>query len=120
MTKIKELRKARRMSQAELAEMLHITQTSVSQWETGKTEPSFDTLVKMSEIFGVTIDYILGSDEKSEAKKAPAEADAEEVGKLTFLEKMVLACYRQLPEADRVDILNEMIQRGADSEKGEE
>lgn len=116
MLRIKQLRQSKNMSQGDLADLLGITQTAISQWECGRTFPSTEMLTRLAEIFGVSTDYIIGEDEK----KAPAEADAEEVGKLTFLEKMVLACYRQLPEADRVDILNEMIQRGADSEKDEE
>ena len=42
MNRIREVRKAKKLSQTELAEMLHVHQTAVSQWENGKTEPDVD------------------------------------------------------------------------------
>lgn len=122
MLRVKALRKEARMSQAELAEKLHITQTSVSQWETGKSEPSIDVLTQMSEIFNVPVGYILGrenlnGDRSLQKEKAPAEADAEDLGKLTFLERLALTCFRHLPEEDRAEILKEMIERGSNIEK---
>ncbi len=122
MLRVKALRKEARMSQAELAEKLHITQTSVSQWETGKSEPSIDVLTQMSEIFNVPVGYILGREDLNgernlQKEKAPAEADAEDLGKLTFLERLALTCFRHLPEEDRAEILKEMIERGANVEK---
>ena len=122
MLRVKALRKEARMSQAELAEKLHITQTSVSQWETGKSEPSIDVLTQMSEIFNVPVGYILGredlnGDRNLQKEKAPAEADAEDLGKLTFLERLALTCFRHLPEEDRAEILKEMIERGSSVEK---
>lgn len=125
MLRVKALRKEARMSQAELAEKLHITQTSVSQWETGKSEPSIDVLTQMSEIFSVPVGYILGredlnGDRSLQKEKAPAEADAEDLGKLTFLERLALTCFRHLPEEDRAEILKEMIERGANVEKDDE
>ena len=125
MLRVKALRKEARMSQAELAEKLHITQTSVSQWETGKSEPSIDVLTQMSEIFNVPVGYILGredlnGDRSLQKEKAPAEADAEDLGKLTFLERLALTCFRHLPEEDRAEILKEMIERGSNVEKEDE
>nr|DAQ95942.1 MAG TPA: helix-turn-helix domain protein [Caudoviricetes sp.] len=122
MLRVKALRKEARMSQAELAEKLHITQTSVSQWETGKSEPSIDVLTQMSEIFNVPVGYILGREDLNgernlQKEKAPAEADAEDLGKLTFLERLALTCFRHLPEEDRAEILKEMIERGSNIEK---
>jgi transcriptional regulator with XRE-family HTH domain len=40
--------------------MLNIAQNTLSYWEGGKTEPNGDALIKLSEIFGVTTDYLLG------------------------------------------------------------
>lgn len=60
MTSIKELRKQKHVSQAELARELGIHQTAVSQWENGRTMPDTDSLNKLSEYFGVSIDRLLG------------------------------------------------------------
>ena len=48
-----------------LAKILFVNQTAVSQWERGITIPAPQTLIKLSKIYGVSIDYILGtSDER--------------------------------------------------------
>ena len=65
MNRIREVRKAKKLSQTELAEMLHVHQTAVSQWENGKTEPDMDNLCRIADIFGVTVDYLLGVDTQS-------------------------------------------------------
>ena len=59
MNNIKQLRKKHGMKQIELCRLLNIAQGTLSGWETGNFEPDVSALVKMSEIFGETIDYIL-------------------------------------------------------------
>ncbi len=59
---LKELRKEKKLSQAEFAKEFNIGQTTVSGWETGYREPDLDTLIKLSKYFGVTTDYLLGID----------------------------------------------------------
>ena len=60
MNRIHELRKARRMSQAKLAQMLHVHQTAVSSWESGATSPNPETEKALADVFGVTIEYLRG------------------------------------------------------------
>ncbi len=61
--RIKNHRKEHGLSQEKLAAMMYVTRQSVSQWETDKTMPSVDLLMRLSEIFGVTVDNLLGKDE---------------------------------------------------------
>lgn len=61
MNRIKSLRISCEMKQSELAKQLNVRQNTVSNWETGRSEPDFATLQKIAEIFGTTIDYILGN-----------------------------------------------------------
>lgn len=61
---IKELRLNRNMSQVELAKKLFVSKQSVSNWENENIMPSVEMLIKISEIFGVTTDYLLGLSEK--------------------------------------------------------
>ena len=56
LTMLKTLRKKTRITQKELAEALHISQTSVSKYERGESEPDLEMIIKMSDFFGVTID----------------------------------------------------------------
>lgn len=60
MNRIKQLRTGLEMKQSDLARQLSVGQNTISNWETGKTEPDTASLQKMSAIFSVSIDYILG------------------------------------------------------------
>ena len=57
---IRELRKEKKMSQTELAKLLFTSQDTVSLWELNKSLPDVLSLIKMTQIFKVTSDYILG------------------------------------------------------------
>lgn len=61
MNRIKELRAMHEMKQSDLAMRLKVKQNTISNWENNRTEPDAESLHKISEIFGVSIDYILGS-----------------------------------------------------------
>ena len=61
MNRVKNLRKEKGISQQELAQMLYVNQTAVSQWERGVTNPSTDTVIALANIFGVSVDYLLGN-----------------------------------------------------------
>ena len=60
--KIKELREAAGMTQADLADRLQVSVPTVSRWESGVIRPSVGNLIELAEIFGVTTDAILGRD----------------------------------------------------------
>lgn len=64
MNRIKQLRTSHRMKQSDLAHRLCVKPNTISYWENGKYEPSFDMLQKMADVFDVSIDYLLGRDEK--------------------------------------------------------
>lgn len=53
------LRKSRQLTQAELAEILQYSDKSVSKWETGETLPSIETLVNISDFYGIPVDDLL-------------------------------------------------------------
>jgi len=59
MNRIKELRRARGYSQSRLADILNVNQTAVSQWERGVTTPGLSLILKMSELFDVSVDYLM-------------------------------------------------------------
>ena len=60
MNRIKDLREDRDLRQIDVAEAVGIDQRSLSNYETGKTNPDSDTIVKLASFFGVTCDYLLG------------------------------------------------------------
>ena len=55
-----ELRKERKISQRKMAENLNISQPSYIRYEHGTAEPSLENLVKISKLFDVPTDYLLG------------------------------------------------------------
>jgi Predicted transcriptional regulators len=62
---LREIRKRRGLSQQKVALDLHITREALSYYETGKREPSFDLLNRMSAYFHVSIDYLINGKEYS-------------------------------------------------------
>lgn len=74
-TKFLEQRKLHKYSQQQLANMLFVNQTAVSQWDRGVTIPSPPTLLKLSEIYGVSTDYLLGKETKKEPTPETGEGD---------------------------------------------
>ena len=60
MNRIKQLRKEKNITQIRLSIELEVSQETISAYEKGKYFPSASTLIKLRDIFGVSIDYILG------------------------------------------------------------
>ena len=58
---LKELRENKKLSQKQLAADLHISQSTVGMWESGKREPNFEMLTKLAEYFNVSTDYLIGN-----------------------------------------------------------
>jgi DNA-binding XRE family transcriptional regulator len=62
------------MSQEELADKLFISRQAVSKWESGQCVPDIDNIVRLSEIFGVSCDYLLKSEESTGCVTPEAES----------------------------------------------
>lgn len=67
--KIKKLRKEKDMTQEQLAEYMGVSPQAVSRWETGATCPDIFALPALAELFGITVDGLLGVDEKEKQKE---------------------------------------------------
>lgn len=61
MNRIKLLRNMLGMKQSDFAKRLNVGQATISNWENNRYEPDQDSLIKMSQLFNVSIDYILGN-----------------------------------------------------------
>lgn len=62
--RLRELREVRNWSQTDLANRLKITRAAVNAWEMEVSNPSIAILIRLSDIFNVTTDYILGLNKK--------------------------------------------------------
>lgn len=72
--KISVLRKQNGWSQDDLAEKLSVSRQSVSKWESAQSVPDIQRIIQLSEIFGVTTDYLLKDDEPSTTAQAEEES----------------------------------------------
>ena len=61
---IKFYRKKKGYTQIDLAKKLHVKQYNISDYEIGRVEPSISTLIKMAEVFDITLDTLVGKKQK--------------------------------------------------------
>lgn len=90
MLRLKDLRIKRKISQQKLAIDLNLTQAAISKYELGLSEPDIAMLIKISDYFHVTVDYLVGN---AELPKAFED--------ITKTEETVLEKYRKLDRYDR-------------------
>lgn len=93
MNRIKQLRKEKNITQIRLSIELEVSQETVSAYEKGKYFPSASMLIKLREIFGVSIDYILGLSDNRYDPLAASDLAEEEL--------YIIHLYRQLDRAQR-------------------
>lgn len=70
---IYRLRTEKNMSQGDLADALNVSRQSISKWETDSSVPELDKLIKLSEVFGVTLDELV-LDKPGKAPEQPTPA----------------------------------------------
>ena len=59
-TKIRDLREDRDLNQTQVVEMLGMSQTGYSKYETGENDVPTEVLIKLADFYGVSIDFLLG------------------------------------------------------------
>ena len=86
--KLTTLRKKAGMSQEELAERIDVSRQAISRWELGSTLPDAPNLLKLSDLFSVSIDYLLrdGGEEEQAApeKESPQKAAGKDTKRRQF------------------------------------
>ena len=65
--KLKKLRLSNNLTQSQLAEILETTKQAISAYESGKIAPSLNSLIKLSENFNISLDYLV-FDNESQSK----------------------------------------------------
>ncbi|GHU60653.1 hypothetical protein AGMMS49975_29720 [Clostridia bacterium] len=97
--RIQQLRKAQNFTQKQVAEAVNVQTNSLQQFEYGKLKPSLDTLIKIADFFGVSLDYLAGRADNDNTIKI------EKTGSLTQEEKRLLEDYRKLGKINQVRVL---------------
>ncbi len=92
MKRIAELRKEKHLNQTGLGLKLNVSQKMISAYESGAHQPSIDTLIRMSEIFNVSVDYMIeNSDIRMKAERLVKDG-------LTANEAELLELFNELDE----------------------
>ena len=95
MTRLYDLREERNMKQKELADMLNIKPSAISKYEKGVSQPGIPTIIKIADIFHVSVDYLLGLS----SVKNPYSSD-----KFTPKEAEIITKYRKLTKENQIRI----------------
>ncbi len=85
MNALRQLRKSKGVSQAEVSEAIGVSQVAYGRYETGLREPSFNMLTKLADYFGVSVDEILGRDTAAPKRKTAAAPVPDFLSKETVL-----------------------------------
>ena len=96
MERLKELRKELKKTQKDVAAFLNITQSCYQNYEAGDTEPSIDNLIKLADLFSVSLDYLCG------------RQFSNEVGFLTKEQREFVKAYLQLNEYDQAFVYGQV------------
>ncbi len=104
MLNLKELRKKRKLTQADLAEVIGVSQVTMGRYETGEREMPYETLFQLADYFGVTIDEILG---RPPMKVVPLEGDPPE--QMEGYHHIVFEPDEQLDENDMVPLIRKIL-----------
>ena len=99
MNRIKELRKEKGWMQEDLGKLLGVQKSAVSKYENGKIPLTGETLIKLSEIFEVTTDYLLGQSD------SPSLTQAEET-ELNEIDYALFGEVKELTEQNKRELLN--------------
>lgn len=107
---LRTLREEKDLKQSDLASMLNISSSAYGFYERGKREPSLDSLIKLSEFFDVSIDYLLGLASESNPKNVSNIPNTPSLSQLLSDEDIeVLEYYHKLEKVDRQWIIGQMI-----------
>ena len=106
--KLKKLRDGRGLSQQELADRLETARSVISTYETGVSMPTYGKLIKLSRIFDVSTDYLLGVDTPDEGNGGQLQYLQRGLGKLNpeqldRAEKVLKAVFDDIFEDDEDD-----------------
>lgn len=80
-SRLKEMRKNKKLSQIQLAKLLNSAQSTVSGWESGEREPDFNMVVDIAALLDTSVDYLLGNTDnpsppsKKEQKKETSQKE---------------------------------------------
>ena len=91
--RLRELRKSKDLTQAQVADGINCTPAAYNRYETGERQPPIDALTKLADYFGVSLDYLVG--------RAPIRDSALSNYEIEFIKKL-----RSVPDSVREDAMD--------------
>ena len=82
--KLNQLRKLSGMTQEQLAVKIDVSRQTISKWESDSTSPDLDSIVKLSRIFHVSLDDLLGETETSVTNRNDEQITLEDLMKINL------------------------------------
>lgn len=98
MLMMRDARKAKGLTMKELGKLVGVSESAISQYETGKREMDFETLLRIGEVLDCSADYLLRGENKK--KPTPENGDG-----LSEKDKRLITWFRSLPEEKQKAIL---------------
>ncbi|MDF7682033.1 helix-turn-helix transcriptional regulator [Lactobacillus sp. ESL0679] len=98
--RLREQRIANHWSQEKLATKMEVSRQSVSKWETGDAVPDLDKLKQLSQLYAVSIDYLVGSENQTNNQAKPKYINLRELQKIYFMVATVIYCGASLYDSD--------------------
>ena len=115
---LREIREEMGFSQKELAKQMGVSPTNIYNYESGRTEPNIDTLIKLSKILNVSVDYLLGLEDDLGVKEyAPADAAPGATERAMGDEAELLRAFRKLSPFARSAVMVQVKALAEDQEE---
>lgn len=103
LSRLKQLRRERGLSQRALADLLGISQQSVNKYENHNIEPDIELLCQIADVFDVSIDYLVGRSDDQNHQYVSLESDGS-MPVISVGECRLVRDYRELSDAERQSI----------------
>ena len=95
--RLKQLRKSKKLTQIDFAKLFNVANGTVGNWESNARHPDYDTILRMSEFFGVSVDYLFGREEKNPTTNSDSEISKT---KTDIIEKIMQMSDEELQKLD--------------------
>ena len=94
---LKELRVENKMTARQLGDILNYSNSMIYEWEKGRSQPNIETLIELSKIFDISVDYLVGNSDELGNVGTTEQFSPEE--------RELIKCYRAIGNAERLALL---------------
>lgn len=89
--RLKRLREDKKLSQQQLADRLNINRSTYARYELGQTQPDYETLQRLADFYGVSVDYLFGRENKKNLPELTAKDERDIAKRMEKIKKDLAA-----------------------------